>query len=100
MGTGRDFLTCDVKGHGKDAGFAFKGSGLGNDIGFLEAIAAVPVPEPEHAVVATGGHDAVFVDGNGVDDRLLLLNGIVQKFTLRGIWLEGGVTVSSGRLGV
>ncbi len=60
-----------VEGRAHDAGLCVEGAGLGDGLGGLEAVARLPVPEGDGAVVAAGEEDVVFVDGEGVDDGVV-----------------------------
>ncbi len=42
-------------------------------------------PAPERAVVAASDHDVVLIDGHAVDDRLLLLQRVIQERALQHI---------------
>lgn len=60
-----------VEGRAHDAGLGVEAAGLGGRVEALEAVAGLPVPEADAAVVAAGEEHIVLVDGERVD------NGVV-----------------------
>ena len=91
--------TGAIEGRRHDTGLRIQRPRLCHRIHGLEAVARLPVPEAHGAVVATGEHDVVFVDGDGVDDGVVALE-VLHEGALGTLPLldAAGASASKGEL--
>ena len=62
---------CNVECRAEYTSLSLQRAGLGDIVHILERSARIPVPERERAIVASGEEDALRVDGECIDDRIV-----------------------------
>ena len=86
---------CNVEGRAESPSLSLQRAGLGDIVHILERSARIPVPERERAIVASGEEDALRVDGECIDDRIVA--GEVEDE--RALWTFPLLDVVSARRG-